>query len=54
MGTVMQGNNIGLMVGPAAAGAIAAAYQWTAVALLVATLALAASALIRCVQVRSE
>jgi MFS family permease len=44
VGFAMQGNNVGLIVGPASAGAIAAAIGWPAVALLV--LALAAGALV--------
>lgn len=45
VGFVMQGNNIGLVAGPALAGAIAAAHGWPAVPLLIAALALAAIAL---------
>jgi predicted MFS family arabinose efflux permease len=41
MGFVIQGNNAGLVLGPAAAGAIAQASGWPAVSLLVACLALA-------------
>jgi MFS family permease len=44
VGFAMQGNNVGLIVGPASAGAIAATIGWPAVALLV--LALAAGALV--------
>ena len=44
VGFVMQGNNIGLMLGPALAGAVAAAHGWPAVPLVIAALALAAVA----------
>lgn len=46
LGFAMQGNNIGLLVGPAAAGGIAAAFGWPAVSLLIAAIALAAALLI--------
>lgn len=46
MGFAMQGNNIGLLVGPAAAGAMAAAWGWSSIALLVAAVVLAAAALV--------
>ena len=42
VGFVMQGNNIGLMLGPALAGAVAAVHDWSAVPLLIAALAAAA------------
>ncbi|MDQ8731470.1 MFS transporter [Bradyrhizobium sp. LHD-71] len=45
MGFVMQGNNVGLALGPAATGLIASAFGWSAVSLLVAGLALAAGLL---------
>ena len=45
VGFDMQGNNIGLVAGPALAGAVAAAHGWPAVALLIAALAVAAGAL---------
>ncbi|ANN78362.1 CynX/NimT family MFS transporter [Bordetella flabilis] len=44
VGFAMQGNNVGLIVGPACAGAIAATFGWPAVSLLV--LAMAAGALV--------
>jgi len=47
MGLAMQGNNLGLVIGPAAAGAIAGAWGWPSVAVWVAVLALAALALVR-------
>ncbi|WP_134862528.1 MFS transporter, partial [Bordetella pertussis] len=46
MGIIMQGNNTGLLVGPAVAGAIAGAWGWTWVAAWVGLLALAALGLI--------
>jgi DHA1 family inner membrane transport protein len=46
MGFVMQGNNLGLAVGPAATGLVAGTFGWSAVSVLVAALALAASALV--------
>ncbi|HEX2115746.1 MAG TPA: MFS transporter [Alphaproteobacteria bacterium] len=42
VGFVMQGNNIGLVLGPAGAGALAGAFGWHAVSLLVGALGLAA------------
>jgi MFS transporter, DHA1 family, inner membrane transport protein len=45
VGFVMQGNNVGLVVGPATAGALAAAQGWPAVSLLIAALAVAAGLL---------
>jgi MFS family permease len=45
VGFVMQGNNIGLVVGPAAAGAVAAGHGWAAVPLLIAALAVTAGVL---------
>lgn len=42
MGFLMQGNNLGLVVGPAAAGALAGAMGWPPVSLLLGALALAA------------
>lgn len=45
MGFLMQGNNVGLVVGPAAAGPLAAAFGWSAVAAFVAAVAVAASLL---------
>jgi MFS transporter, DHA1 family, inner membrane transport protein len=45
VGVVMQGNNIGLVVGPAAAGAVAAVRGWAAVPLLIAALAVTAGLL---------
>ncbi len=35
LGFAMQGNNIGLLIGPAVAGGLAAAYGWPSVALLI-------------------
>ncbi|OJA07051.1 CynX/NimT family MFS transporter [Halomonas sp. QHL1] len=35
LGFAMQGNNIGLLIGPAVAGGVAAAYGWSAVSLLI-------------------
>lgn len=46
LGLAMQGNNIGLFIGPAAAGGIAASFGWPAVSLLIAAIALAAALLI--------
>jgi predicted MFS family arabinose efflux permease len=46
MGFIMQGNNVGMTIGPAATGAIAGAFGWGAVSLLVAGLSLAAIALV--------
>jgi len=42
VGFVMQGNNIGLVAGPALAGAVATAHGWPAVPLLIAALAVTA------------
>lgn len=42
LGFAMQGNNIGLLLGPVAAGAIAGAFGWPAVSVLVVATALAA------------
>lgn len=50
LGFAMQGNNIGLLVGPAAAGGLAAAFGWPAVSLLIAAIALAAGLLIAAFQ----
>jgi predicted MFS family arabinose efflux permease len=46
IGFMMQGNSAGLVLAPAAAGAIAAAAGWPAVALLVATIAAIAALLV--------
>lgn len=46
LGFAMQGNNIGLLLGPVAAGAIAGAFGWPAVSLLVVITALLAFMLI--------
>jgi MFS family permease len=46
MGMAMQGNNLGLLIGPAAAGAIADAWGWLWVAVWVGLLACLALALI--------
>lgn len=46
VGFMMQGNNVGLLLGPATAGALAAAAGWPAVAMLVAALAAVASVLV--------
>jgi predicted MFS family arabinose efflux permease len=46
VGFAMQGNNVGLIVGPAAAGAIAASFGWAAVSLLVVALAAGALTLV--------
>ncbi|MDX1553717.1 MAG: MFS transporter, partial [Marinobacter sp.] len=35
LGFAMQGNNIGLLIGPAVAGGVVAAYGWSVVSLLV-------------------
>ena len=45
IGFLMQGNNAGLVFGPAAAGALAVAHGWPTVSLLVVSLATAASLL---------
>ncbi|ARQ01086.1 hypothetical protein [Pseudorhodoplanes sinuspersici] len=45
IGFGMQGNNIGLLVGPVAAGAITAAHGWSAVPPLIALICLGAIAL---------
>jgi MFS transporter, DHA1 family, inner membrane transport protein len=45
VGFVMQGNNVGLVLGPAAAGTLASAYGWPTVSLLVAALAVIAGVL---------
>lgn len=45
IGFAMQGNNIGLLIGPVAAGGVAASFGWSAVAPLVALICLAAIAL---------
>jgi DHA1 family inner membrane transport protein len=42
MGFIMQGNNVGMTIGPAATGAIAQALGWGAVSILVAGLSLVA------------
>jgi MFS transporter, DHA1 family, inner membrane transport protein len=52
VGFLMQGNNVGLVVGPAAAGALAAALGWPAVSLFVAAVALAAGLLAFALQAR--
>jgi MFS transporter, DHA1 family, inner membrane transport protein len=46
IGLLMQGNNLGLLVGPVAAGALAAAYDWPSVGLFVAAVTVAATGLI--------
>jgi MFS transporter, DHA1 family, inner membrane transport protein len=46
IGFLMQGNNLGLVLGPATAGALAATLGWQAVSFLVAALAIAAGLLI--------
>jgi MFS family permease len=46
MGMAMQGNNLGLLIGPAVAGAIADAWGWPWVAAWVALLMLVALTLI--------
>jgi len=45
IGFAMQGNNVGLVIGPAAAGAVAAAAGWPTVSIGVAALTLAAGLL---------
>lgn len=45
VGFLMQGNNLGLVLGPAGAGALAAALGWPAVSVFVAAVALAAGLL---------
>jgi len=45
MGLLMQGNNLGLLVGPAAAGLLAGSLGWPSLAALVAVVALAGIAL---------
>lgn len=45
MGFVMQGNNVGLVLGPAMARAIAGAAGWPAVSFLLAAMAVAAALL---------
>jgi len=46
MGLIMQGNNIGLLVGPSAAGVAVAAFGWPAVSVLIGGFVLAALCLI--------
>jgi MFS transporter, DHA1 family, inner membrane transport protein len=45
MGFVMQGNNVGMVIGPAATGFIAATFGWGAISLFVAGMAVVAGAL---------
>jgi DHA1 family inner membrane transport protein len=52
VGFVMQGNNVGLVLGPAAAGALAAVHGWPAVSLLVAGLAVIAGVLAAALRAR--
>lgn len=53
VGFLMQGNNVGLVLGPAATGAIAAAAGWPAVSLLVPAIAVAAGILVCALKARS-
>jgi len=46
MGLIMQGNNIGLLVGPSAAGVAVAAFGWPAISVLIGGFVLAALCLI--------
>jgi predicted MFS family arabinose efflux permease len=46
MGLIMQGNNIGLLIGPGAAGVAVAAFDWPAVSILIGAFALVALCLI--------
>ena len=50
LGMAMQGNNLGLLIGPAAAGAIAGAWGWSSVACWTGLLALVALMLVRAVR----
>jgi MFS family permease len=45
LGFLMQGNNVGLLLGPVIAGALAAAFGWPMVSSFVAALAFAAALL---------
>ena len=45
VGFLMQGNSVGLLVGPAVSGSLAAAFGWSSVALFIAALAVAALAM---------
>lgn len=47
MGLAMQGNNVGMLVGPAAGGALAASLGWTSVAVAMALVSVAAVLLAR-------
>ncbi|MGC0055352.1 CynX/NimT family MFS transporter [Brucella pituitosa] len=42
LGLAMQGNNVGMLVGPAAGGALAASFGWTSVAIAMAVVSIAA------------
>lgn len=53
VGSIMQGNNVGLVLGPALAGALVAAFGWASVSLLVAALAVAAGLLVSRLRRRS-
>ena len=53
IGFAMQGNNIGLIVGPAAAGGVAATFGWPMVSLVVAAIAVMAMPLVRVLADRS-
>ena len=46
MGFVMQGNNVGMVIGPAVTGFIAASFGWGAISLFVAGMAMVAGALV--------
>ena len=48
VGFAMQGNSVGLIVGPAAAGELAAAFGWQAIGPLVIAFVTAACALVVC------
>jgi MFS transporter, DHA1 family, inner membrane transport protein len=52
IGFLMQGNNAGIVVGPAAAGALAAAFGWPAVSFLVVAIVLAAGLLVFALRAR--